>query len=1045
MLAGLGVNGAAGVKSTTTVTDWPQVLGGYGGPVAIDPNDTTNWYVNSQAGVSIYRCAQSAGCAAADFGASPAVSDADVGGDGYAMATPAPFLVDPLDHAQLLVGTCRIWRGPADNSGWSAGNAISAILDTGVAAGSCNGDVLIRSIAAIALPGGSERVYLGMYGSADGGGNLAGHVLSATVQPASGGMPVWQDLTLGPVTNNSNSLNKFGMDISSIYIDAHDPTGNTAYLTVEGANNSSMPVSVAYLTTDGGAHWSDLTANLPSAPASSIVVDPQNANTVYIATDRGVYFTTLMGSCAQAASNCWSVFGTGLPGAPVVALSASPAGAIQPVLAAATYGRGIWQTPLWSAGTTLTAATASPAALTFASQMYGTTSSAQTVNLQNTGNAALTVTAISMSGDFAETDNCINASVAVGSSCSIQVSFTPDGPGSLTGQMAIGANMHGGQLTVDLTGTALKAGAVSLTPSSINFGKVLVGDPSAAMQVQAANSGGAAIPISSVAITAPFTISSNACGTTALAADSSCQVLVKFTPTQPGAAAGTLVFTDGAGTQTVVLSGTGAAPPTDTLNPSALSFPGTASGALSAAHTISLTNTGDVPLTAIGVSASGPFQTSNNCGTQLAGHAACTISVVFAPTQLGAQSGTLIVSDGLRTQTAALNGTGVTAPALSVTPSSLSFSKQQPGVASAPQTVTVSNTGGAALAGVGFQITGPAVASYLLSATNCGENLVGGGSCTAQVVFTPAATGAVEATLTVSSSTSGVTPVSVSLNGTGQLSGGLGGKPAQLAFPVVGVGQSSAALPVTINNTSSYAIGSLTLAVSAPFVLSQNSCSATLAAGTSCAAAVIFQPTVAGPSSGALTVSSSAIATPANVALSGMGFDFTAAISGSSSLTVSSGQTADYTIAINPSNGNQGTFTYTCGTLPANAQCLFNPATSTVSAGATGNVTVEISTGKSGSARMESPAGNRMLPLLCGLLLLPLALGRRRKALLIAVLLTVIAGSVSGCTSSGGVTIKGTGSGSGSNSATPPGTYSVPVTISSTGISHAVSVTMTVD
>ena len=34
--------------------------GGYGGPVAIDPINSSNWYVNNQAGVSIYRCAQSA-------------------------------------------------------------------------------------------------------------------------------------------------------------------------------------------------------------------------------------------------------------------------------------------------------------------------------------------------------------------------------------------------------------------------------------------------------------------------------------------------------------------------------------------------------------------------------------------------------------------------------------------------------------------------------------------------------------------------------------------------------------------------------------------------------------------------------------------------------------------------------------------------------------------------------------------------------------------------------------------------------------------------
>jgi ligand-binding sensor domain-containing protein len=100
---------------------------------------------------------------------------------------------------------------------------------------------------------------------------------------------------------------------------------------------------VAYGSTDGGAHWTDLTANLPETPASSIVVDPQDAgNTVYMATDEGVYFTTQVGSCPVASQRCWSVFGSGLPEAPVVALSASPAGAASPVLVAGTYGRGIW-------------------------------------------------------------------------------------------------------------------------------------------------------------------------------------------------------------------------------------------------------------------------------------------------------------------------------------------------------------------------------------------------------------------------------------------------------------------------------------------------------------------------------------------------------------------------------------------------------------------------------------------------------------------------------------------------------------------------------
>jgi hypothetical protein len=57
MMAGLGVNGTAGIKTEVgPIAEWPQILGGDGGVVAIDPREYTNWYVNAEPGVSIYRC-----------------------------------------------------------------------------------------------------------------------------------------------------------------------------------------------------------------------------------------------------------------------------------------------------------------------------------------------------------------------------------------------------------------------------------------------------------------------------------------------------------------------------------------------------------------------------------------------------------------------------------------------------------------------------------------------------------------------------------------------------------------------------------------------------------------------------------------------------------------------------------------------------------------------------------------------------------------------------------------------------------------------------
>ena len=1044
MMAGLGVNGTAGVKSTTATADWPQILSGYGGPVAIDPRNSSNWYVNNEPGVAIYLCSQSSACTPADFGSSPVVTDADVNLPAGAMPVPAAFLVDPLDPTQLLIGTCQLWRGPASESGWTASNAVTVVLDSGAVNAVCNGDALIRSMSALALPGGGEIVYLSMYGSANGGANLPGHVLSVAIGPSAGATPVVSDLTLNPVVNDSRTLNYYGLDVSSVFVDPHDASGNTVYVTVAGVSDPKQAVQTVYRSTDGGAHWTVLTANLPAAPANSVTVDPGDGNTVYLATDQGVYFTTNVASCAQAPYDCWSLFGSGLPDAPAVALSAAPAGASAAVLVAATYGRGIWQTPLWSAGTGLTAIAATPATLNFGNQTVGTASAAQTVTLENTGSIALSITSITINGAFSEIDGCVNIAVPAGGSCTIEAAFAPTATGEQTGELIVQGNVYGGQLTVDLDGTGTPAGPVSVTPDIVSFGPVAVGSTSAALPASVANSSGSAVPITAIAVTAPFTIASNACGTTSLAANSGCQVELAFTPAQAGPVTGTLTLTDGAGVQSVELTGVGLSGPTDTLNTTSLTFPATATGQSSAAQTVTLTNSGGQPLESISVKVTSGFAIANGCGTQLAANASCAIGVQFVPEQLGNASGTLTVTDALRQQTVLLSGNGVAPAAIGVNPASLTFTNQQPGVASQPQTVTVTNSGGAAMDDVGFQITGPAAASYSIAATTCGAVLNNGANCTVQIVFTPAATGAIAATLVVSSSTTGVAAVSVTLNGAGQLASAIATNPSQLLFTtVVGVGQSSTAQMVTVMNSSSYSIAAVTLSVTAPFTLAENNCTGALAAGANCSASVAFAPAAAGSATGALTISSSAVATPATVSLAGTGFDFTVSSSGASSVTVASGQTANFPLVITP-NGSQGAFAFACGTLPANAVCTFNPGSETLSAGVQGNVTVEIATGQSSSsARMSDPLGWRAVPLACAALLLPFALVRGRRFLLLVALLSVLVAGASSCTSSSG----GTGGGppGGNGSSTPAGTYTIPVTITSTGVSHAVNVTLTVD
>jgi len=197
------------------------------------------------------------------------------------------------------------------------------------------------------LPAGGEVVYVGMYGSANGNRALPGHVLSMTYNAATSVWSTPVDLTvLSTVTNDTHPMNYYGMDISSIFIDSHDPTGQTVYVTVAGFPTPLENVQTVYGSTNGGASWAALTVNLPAAPANSIVVDPQSASTVYVATDAGVYSTLQIGSCTTVTSGCWAPLGSGLPNAPVVELSAAPASSNVHNLVAATYGRGIWMTPL---------------------------------------------------------------------------------------------------------------------------------------------------------------------------------------------------------------------------------------------------------------------------------------------------------------------------------------------------------------------------------------------------------------------------------------------------------------------------------------------------------------------------------------------------------------------------------------------------------------------------------------------------------------------------------------------------------------------------
>ncbi|PYV35143.1 MAG: hypothetical protein DMG22_03330, partial [Acidobacteria bacterium] len=423
-------------------------------------------------------------------------------------------------------------------------------------------------------------------------------------------------------------------------------------------------------------------------------------------------------------------------------------------------------------------ASLSPSSLAFGSQNVGTGSAAQAVALKNGTSSPLSISSIAFtganSGDFAQTNNCA-ASLAAGASCSIDVTFTPTAVGVRGATLTVIDNATNSPQTASVTGTG--AGLASLSPSPVpDFGNQSVSTSSAGQAVTFSNPTATALSITSIAFTGAnpgdFGQTNNCpISPSTLAANTTCTINVIFTPAATGLRGATLAVTDNATNSPQIsgVSGTGTAPPR--LSPSPVpDFGSLQVGTTSSAQAVTLTNTQSTALTLTSIAFtganSGDFAQTNNCGTSVAAGANCTINVAFTPAALGTRSATLTVTDDATNspQTASLSGTGVP-PAVSVSPISLSFGTQSLLVTSAPQNVTLSNTGFGPVAISGVAITGTNAGNFAQT-NNCGSSLAVGASCTISVTFTPSSMGNESATLMISDN-AGDSPQQVSVAGTG--------------------------------------------------------------------------------------------------------------------------------------------------------------------------------------------------------------------------------------------------------------------------------------
>jgi trimeric autotransporter adhesin len=293
--------------------------------------------------------------------------------------------------------------------------------------------------------------------------------------------------------------------------------------------------------------------------------------------------------------------------------------------------------------------------------------------------------------------------------------------------------------------------------------------------------------------------------------------------------------------------------------------------------------------------------------------------------------------------------------------------------------------------------------------------------------------------------------------------------PLGLEFPIEPLGTTAAAQQLTLTNTGTTAVSISSVAISgtnkADFGERDNCSGQNLTGGATCTINVTFTPSLVATETATLTVTDTAGTQTAQLVGAGLDFSVAAASGGSTSATVTQGQTASYSLQLTASGGippgrqfprpqmarasSSVSVTITCSGAPAGATCTVpsQPVVVTVGMPATFNVSVS-TTAPQAAAAVAPGAGPTVANIFstaailpAGVMLLafwPLTLtrlrARRRELawLTVALLLLMVALGCSGVSHSGA-------------GGTPVGTYTLNLTATSGNDSHTTQLTLTVN
>lgn len=485
----------------------------------------------------------------------------------------------------------------------------------------------------------------------------------------------------------------------------------------------------------------------------------------------------------------------------------------------------------------------SPPALTFPPTAMGGSGTVQTIAVSNAGSSPIAFSSLTFTGpnagDFSQTNTC-GTTLAADANCTATIQFQPGTAGPETATAFLASSTPDSPQAILLSGTGISASGNG--PHAVVSSTVVEPYPGASFDITLANTGNAPLPVSSIALeNTPFNTQSNNCPS-ALPAAASCTItLHSIAPgadqltiltNDPNFIPNLLVF------QPSVYLNPGAINPV--LSPSDIFFPDATVGSPQNITYSYLIN-GSTSPTLSGPQASDFSLSTPTCAITFPGVdtvPTCTITLTFTPSAPGLRTARLTFDS--TPNYLPLAGTGIAGPpasGLTVSASSLSFDFN-----SAPQTLTFTNPGTAAisLGSISIQsLTGP---SEYAQTNNCGATLAPQASCALTVTSIRLTEGATEAMLTIAT-------------GTGTLDIPLSNK----LYPVLnlgptGIGSASLATQYPVVNPFSSNAGATTLngviagASSSSFTFT-NCTSST----TPCIAVATFSPSLPGLASATLT------------------------------------------------------------------------------------------------------------------------------------------------------------------------------------------------